>query len=177
MLYFIKLNDSDIQFKRCTSANLADICFLQDLAFSHLNNEDLLRKNSIKTLQICLNDPHYTLGAWYGNQLIAFAILYDAGKTEENLGYDIDIKKEDLNDVINMKLIIVSPFFRGNGLQTKLTTKLEEIAKIKGKKIVCLTISPENIYSQKNAIALNYQLYKTKVKYNNLKRNIYYKLL
>lgn len=171
----MKLNETDILFEKCTYRNIEEICELQEVAFRHLENKNLLRRNSREMLESCLNAPHYTLGAFFEEKLIAFAVLFDAGQTEENIGQDIGLEGDELNDAVNMKLIIVSPEYRGNGLQKKLMAYLEAIAKEKGKKIICGTVSPENIYSCNNFIALDYKLKTTKIKYDGLERNVYCK--
>ncbi len=173
----MKLQESQIEFKPCDISHLDDICALQELAFAHLDNPDLLRRNSEEMLQSCLSDPHYTLGAFYEGSLIAFAMLYDAGESAENIGHDLGLAGAELQRVINMKLIIVSPDYRGNGLQKKLMTALENLAKEKGKEFICGTVSPDNSYSCRNFIALGYEQKGTKIKYGGLKRNVYCKTL
>ncbi len=171
----IKLNADEILFKKCTEENIAEICDLQETAFKYMENTDILRRNSREMLFSCLLEPHYTLGAFYMGKLIAFAVFYDGGKTDENIGRDIEIETSQLDYVANMKLIIVSPEYRGNGLQRLLMCKIEEYAKSKGKKILCGTVSPDNVYSCKNFELMGYKYHSTKIKYSNLTRNIYFK--
>lgn len=171
----MKLNESDIIFKKCTSDDFEDICRLQEIAFEYLEDKDLLRRNTTEMFKRCLEEPHYTLGAFFEEELIAFAILFDAGQSIENIGLDLELNEEELNEAINMKLIIVLPKYRGNGLQKKLMSRLEEIAKKKEKRFICGTVSPKNKYSCKNFESLNYILKTTKVKYDGLERNIYCK--
>ena len=171
----MKLKSSDIIFKKCDLKNIEEICELQEIAFLNLDNKNLLRRNTREMLENCLSSPHYTLGAFFKGELIAFGILFDAGETEENIGLDIGLTGSDLNKVANIKLIIVLPEYRGNGLQRRLMTFLEGIAKRNGKEIVCGTVSPENLHSCNNFTALSYNLETTKIKYNGLERNIYYK--
>lgn len=171
----MKLSESDIIFKRCTLDNLDDICRIQEIAFDHLEDKTLLRRNTTEMLEKCLEEPHYTLGAFLGEELIAFAMLFEAGQSDENIGKDLGLNKKELDQTINMKLIIVLPKYRGNGLQKKLMSRLEEIAKSRKKRFICGTVSPENIYSCNNFTELNYILKATKIKYDGLKRNIYCK--
>lgn len=173
----MKYPESTFHFRRCTQTDLPAICALQDAAFEALENPALLRRNTREILAACLQDPHYTLGAFHGQQLVAFAILFDGQNTDENIGNDIPFLKTIRETVINFKLVIVSPPYRGNRLQKKLTVQLEEIAKSKGKQYICATASPLNLYSCRNFEQLQYILYGTKEKYGDLLRNIYYKKL
>lgn len=171
----MKLKESDIVFKKCSPEHFKDICRLQEITFEHLDNKDLLRRNTTEMLKRCLEEPHYTLGAFLKEELVAFAILFDAELSDENIGLDLDFSEEELIKTINMKLIIVLPEYRGNGLQKKLMTLLEEIAKKRNKRFICGTVSPKNKYSCKNFELLNYVLKTTKIKYDGLERNIYCK--
>ncbi len=173
----MKYPKNTFDFKRCTSDDLSAICTLQDKAFETLKDPSLLRKNSRETLAACLGDPHYTVGAFHNEQLIAFAVLFDGQNTDENIGNDIPFLQNQLENVINFKLVIVSPAYWGNRLQQHLTVKLEEIAKKKKKQYICATASPLNMHSCRNFEQMQYTLYDTKEKYGHLLRNIYYKKL
>ncbi len=171
----LKYSDSEFEFKECSIKDIDAICEIQEKAFENLQNSNLLRRNSREMLERCLKKPHYTLGAFHNEKLIAFAILYDGETTTENIGYDIGVKGDELISVANIKLIIVLPDYRGNGLQVKLVSKLEKVAQDNGKKILCATVSPDNAYSIKNFEQLGYVFYSQKEKYGGLVRNIYYK--
>ncbi len=171
----MKYTDNEFEFKKCDIKDLDAICQIQEIAFENLENTNLLRRNTKEMFEKCLDNPHYTLGAFHNGKLVAFAILYDGQKTAENIGFDIGIDGDELNTVANVKLIIVLPDYRGNGLQNKLISQLEQIAKLKGKKVLCSTVSPENIYSIKNFEKLGYEFNTQKEKYNGLVRNIYCK--
>ncbi|MBE6701573.1 MAG: GNAT family N-acetyltransferase [Ruminococcaceae bacterium] len=173
----MKLSDSEIIFTKCGPKHICDILSLQEKAFEHLEDASLLRRNSKEMLEDCLCEPHYTIGAFYQDKMIGFAIIYDGGNSEENLGRDLGIDNSKLKEVINMKLVIVDPEFRGNGLQRKMTSRLEDIARSRGKKIICATVSENNNYSFNNLLALGYEHKTTKIKYGNLKRRVYCKLL
>ena len=121
----LKYSGDAFEFRKCTLENLDSICEIQEIAFKNLQNEDILRRNSREMLAACLDEPHYTLGVFYENVLVAFAILFDGGKSAENIGWDIGVSEQDINSVINFKLVIVLPEFRGNKLQKRLISKLE----------------------------------------------------
>lgn len=171
----MKIPVEKFNFRRCTIDDLDSVCELQEKAFGVITNPEILRRNSREALASCLMEPHYTLGAFYGGELAAFMVLFIGGDTEENLGLDLGLSGEELLLTANMKLVIVSPDFRGNGLQCILTKKLEAIAKGEGFHTLCATISPKNIYSIKNFEACGFNYHSRKTKYGGLERNIYCK--
>jgi len=166
---------TDFELKRCGEDAINDVLRIQEEAFEALDRPELLRRNTREMLESCLREPHYTIGAYCGGVLAGFAMLYDAGNSEENLGRDIGIPEEELDDVINLKLIIVSPKYRGNGLQRRMTAELEKIAVERKKKYICATVSPDNSFSRNNIEGMGYVLHSQKTKYGGVKRNLYYK--
>lgn len=173
----IKTKESKFSFtiKPCVEDELDRIVELQEIAFAHIDNSDILRRNTPETFLKCLQPPHYTIGAYRNNELIAFAILYIGGNTSENIGIDIGASESELEFIANVKLIIVKPEFRGNSLQIQLVSELEKYAKDKGYKTLCATVSPDNLFSMRNFELMGYALHSCKLKYDGLKRNIYYK--
>ncbi len=173
----MKYPDSEFEFRQCKESDLDQILFIQEEAFRNLDNTDLLRRNTPEMLTACLDEPHYTLGVFHQDKLIAFGILYDGLQSEENIGNDIGISEDNLSEVINFKLVIVLPDYRGNSLQKKIINHLSEKAVEKGKKIICATVSPDNVHSIRNFENAGFILHCVKTKYGGLKRNIYYKNL
>ncbi len=173
----MKYDVNEFVFRQCGSADLEDILFIQEEAFRVLPDPSLLRRNTSEMLASCLTDPHYTLGVFHKDKLAAFGILYDGLQTDENIGIDMGLTGEKLNDVINFKLVIVLPEYRGNSLQRLIIERLSETARQKNKKIMCATVSPDNAHSISNFEKCGFILHSVKTKYGGMKRNIYYKNL
>lgn len=171
----MKLSQQEITFAACTPAHLPAILALQDAAFDVLENPDMLRRNSAQMLAACLQPPHRTIGAFYQGNLIAFIILYHGGETDENIGYDIGVDEKNILSVANVKLVIVHPAYRGNGLQRLLMQHLETQAKTAGYTTLCATVSPLNIHSRRNFEKGGFVYHSTKTKYGGLTRNVFYK--
>lgn len=165
----------NFEFRRCDKNEIDRILAIQEEAFATLDNPELLRRNTPEMLLSCLSDPHYTIGAYCEGVLAGFAMLYDAGDSDENLGRDIGCPAEELDKVINLKLVIVSPAYRGNGLQRRMTEKLEEIAVQKNKRYICATVSPDNKFSRANIEGMGYEFHSQKTKYGGVVRNLYCK--
>lgn len=160
-------------YRKCTESDLTAILKLQEEAFQYLDDQSMLRRNTSETLQSCLREPHYTLGAYDHDKLAAFSILYDGKDTAENLGRELYLQSDELRTCVNLKLVIVSVKYRGRGLQKKLMDQLLQTAEERGYNIVCATVSPQNIYSIENFKACGFQYVKIVEKYGGLKRNIY----
>lgn len=164
------------KFKICTPSQLDDIIEIQDEVSSELGKSDILRINTTDMLMDCLNPPHITVGAWYGDTLAGFAVLYCPQSAEEELAPNLD--NIDLSNVnaANYKLCIVRSEYRGNSLQYYLELELERFAKDKGINMLCATVSPKNKYSLDNVSKLGYIYNKTLTKYG-FERNLYYKFI
>lgn len=171
----MKIPKNEFEFKKCCSVNLDEICQIQEEAFEAMDDTSLLRKNSRESLQICLDEPHYTLGAFHNGILAGFAVLFDPKLTSENIALDAGFSEEVAVSTVNFKLVIVRPSYRGNGLQTEFIEQLEILAKEKDFKKIFATVSPKNEYSKNNFLKNGYVFHSQKVKYNGLIRNIYYK--
>ena len=153
------------------------LCDIQDEAFALLEDDQWLRRNSREMLDSCLRDPHRTIGVFDGEEMAAFAVLYIAGESEENLGRKMGLEGEDILSTANFKLVIVRPKFRGCGLQRTLTLRVEEMAAEMGFRRVCSSVSPYNRYSAANFEAMGYRATGHAVLYGGLERTIFCKEL
>ncbi len=167
----------DFELKKCEANEINDILRIQEEAFAVIERPDILRRNTPEMLLSCLSAPHYTIGAYCQGLLVGFAVLYDAGDDAENLGRDIGYAEDELSDVINLKLVIVSPKYRGNGLQRRMTEELEKVAAKLNKRCICVTVSPFNKVSRSNIESMGYKYHSQKEKYGGVLRNLYYKII
>lgn len=172
----MKIPFNEFTIKKCTAEDLDEIVKIQTEALAGLPSADILRENTIEMLKECLAPPHYTVGAWYGDVLAGFSVLYYPQDDKENLainlqGVDIDGLKN-----ANNKLCIVRQEFRGNALQYELGLIVERHAVETGIKVLCATVSPKNRYSMNNMSRLGYKYNRTLEKYG-FERNLYYKFI
>lgn len=172
----MKKEKLSFEYRLCTTEDFNQISSIQDEAFRLLDNPDVLRKNTDEMLMSCLKEPHFTLGAFSGDELAAFSVLYFPDESEALAPYlktvDISGKK-----AANNKLCIVRQKYRGNGLQARLGLMLEKYAKEKGVDLLCATVSPDNPFSMNNMKKMGYTYDSTTKKYGGLDRNIYYKFI
>ena len=171
----MKIDVTKISYKQLTPDYIPELLEIQEETFAHATgSSDFLRRNTTETLSVCFPAPSLVLGAYYEGRMIAFGILHAAGTTSENLAKDID-EVEDITENANVKLIIVRPDYRGNGLQRTLITKLGEHAKECGFKWLSSTVSPENPWSKNNLEACGFTLNKVLKKYGGLERYLFVK--
>lgn len=160
-----------LEIKKLSNVDLDEIMQIQEEAFSVMENSATLRRNTKETFAVCFDEPSIAYGVMYNGQMIAFGMLYCAGKDQENLAYSLDNTDDyDLSKVANVKVIIVRPDYRGNGLQRYLISLLEKHAIDNGYKTLLCTVSPENQYSMNNFVQSGYEAVKTLNKYGGLAR-------
>ena len=171
----MKINTKEITFKKLTKEHIGLLLDVQEETFlAHNGDPDFLRRNTYETLEVCFDKNSLVLGAYLNDELIGFGILLDAQDTAENLAKDVEVIQDKLTSA-NVKLIIVRPSYRGNGLQKIIINKLQEHAKNCGFSYLCATVSPVNNYSLNNFLGTDFINYKTLNKYGGLSRILLYK--
>ena len=166
----MKIDASLFRIERLDIGSIPLLLEIQEEAFEHAGgNTDFLRRNTVETFTPCFDEPSVVLGVFHGDRPVAFGILYCAGETEENLAKDID-EVENLNDNANLKLTIVRPDYRGNGLQRRLILELEKYAQESGFSYLSTTVSPANPWSLNNCKECGYKEVKILQKYGGLTR-------
>ena len=165
-----------MKFEKLSLDSIPMLLEIQEEAFEVLPSPELLRRNTYETLAVCFNRDSLVLGAYVGEEIAGFGILYAAGRDEENLAYSLD-GCENPECYANAKLVIVRPRFRGLGIQRLLIDRMVDFAKNKGFWGVCATVSPKNNYSAANLSRCGFEQVKTLVKYGGLTRILWFKSL
>jgi ribosomal protein S18 acetylase RimI-like enzyme len=133
------------ELRRLEPADLEGLLQLQRAVLTGLGDRPWLRANSREMLADCLTQPrHHTLGAFRGDRLVAAAILYDAGTSDENLKRYLTKDADELDRVVNLKLVLADPQHRRAGLGKTLVELLEREAYVRGKAQVLCTIHADN---------------------------------
>ncbi len=170
----MKISYDEITIKELGYDNLDELMDVQEETFASLEDASSLRRNTKETFAVCFAKPSVAYGVYYNGEMIAFGMLYCAGDTDENLGLSLD-EKVDLSKVANVKITVVRPNYRGNGLQRYLIKILEEHAKENGYTICMATAAPDNKYSMDNFYLSGYKCVKVLKKYGGLERALLYK--
>lgn len=129
------------------AADLPDLEDLQAEVLRTMKNDSWLRANSAVMLKECLVH-HVTLGVRQQGRLVAAAVLYDGGETDESIRHHFTRDPEALRGSINLKLVLALPEHRKKGLARALVELLEQRATDLGKSEILCTIHPENTASQ-----------------------------
>ena len=165
----------EFDIRPCGPDHLNALLDIQEEAFATLPDPSLLRRNTPEMFHACLLPPHVTLGAWHGDTLAAFSILYFP-EAAEDLSQSLIKPVPAGTKAANYKLCIVRPAFQGNGLQCRLGLALERCARQAGVGLLCATVSPKNQHSVDNFRRMGYVYDRTSTKYG-LERALYYKPL
>jgi hypothetical protein len=159
--------------------HLQQILTLQDIVIESLENKEILQPLTLEEYQYILEGNGLMIGAFVGEQLIAFRALLVPPIDEEHLGLDIGLSEEELTRVIYQEISIVHPAYRGNRLQKTLAflimQQLEQLNNTYD--YVCCTVAPFNIPSLKDKFAQGMEIAALKVKYGNRLRYIFVKKL
>lgn len=165
----------NIDIRPCTIDDLNEVLALEQAVLDTIERPDLLRRNSRQMWLSCLNQPHYSLGAWDGDKMIGLAVLYvPIPGDEEDLSVSLTKIDPAKHTPANFKICIVHPQWRGHHLQVILGNIICAEAEAKGYDLLCATISPLNTPSILNAQRLGFIPDHTTEKYG-FSRTIYYK--
>lgn len=155
------------------TSDLGDLLDLQEHVLSALGDKPWLRSNPAQAFAECL-DPkpsseasgvspdrvpgHHVVGAFRGEQLVAAAILFDAGAGNESIKRYLTGEEEDgLEDAINLKLVLADPAHRRHKLGASLIKLLEQRAYELGRREILCTIHPQNVPSARLFSGLGYR--------------------
>ncbi|OPY54286.1 MAG: hypothetical protein A4E49_01105 [Methanosaeta sp. PtaU1.Bin112] len=138
------------EMKFLDASSLADLLELQSIVSANLPCPEIFILHEDEYFQEALRVDRSVLGVTAGEKLIAFSIIAIPGLSDENLGKDINLPKDELVNVAHLQAAAVHPGYRGNGLQRKLTfAHLHVISEI-GYNHACCTVSPKNPVSLGN---------------------------
>ncbi|HUM84384.1 MAG TPA: GNAT family N-acetyltransferase [Lachnospiraceae bacterium] len=171
----IETKHGRLNVRQCREADLDSILELQDAVFKFLENQDVLRRNTPQILRQCLQEPNFTVGVYDRERLVGLAVLVEPSGGETDLRKNL--KCHTVEKAADFKLVMVRKEYRGLGLQHFLMQLLEEKAAAKGYKYLCVSVSPDNIYSRRNIIGAGYEFDHREKLYGGLDREVYVKNL
>lgn len=114
-----------------------------------------------------------------GGSLAGFFLIKFPGLSEENLGYLLNYSEEELQRTVHMDMAVVHPSWQGNGLQSRMLRKAEEVladSPVPRNRLL-VTVHPDNRYSLHNMQSNGYEIVKTAVLYGGLPRYVLQKIL
>lgn len=97
------------------------------------------------------------MGAWQGSRIGAYFTMKFCGKDAHNYASFLGVPESEWPQWANADSVIVHPDWRGNGLQCALFEAALQYLPPQIKYIGA-TVSPENQYSLKNALAMGFEV-------------------
>ncbi|MBX8942374.1 MULTISPECIES: GNAT family N-acetyltransferase [Lysinibacillus] len=175
IIYDGKLGETPFFVIKLTLQHLQQIEELQVEVYEALADQSILQPLSTEEFEYILNGHGMMIGAYVGEELIAFRALLKPPIDEEHLGYDCGIAENEFQRVLYQEISNVSPKYRGYGLQKTLATVVMENIDLEKYDYVCSTVKPYNIPSLKDKFSQDLVIKGLKIKYVDKLRYIFYK--
>lgn len=135
--------------ERMATESIDDILKIQSEIYQTLKHDEWLRSNDRDVWHDSLRD-HHTIGIRNkDSQLVAVAVLYDAGNGPESIAQYVEPNTSRNQNSINLKIVLVSPNARQQGLGRAIVQLATHIAKLNGKLEIYCTIHRNNKPSKK----------------------------
>ena len=160
--------DKDFVFKNLTVGNLNDILVLQGDCVDHLPEPGLYYPLSVEELEESLRRD-VVIGVYDGDRLVAVAVIVVNRESPRNLATGIGCSSDQ---TYTFDAVLVSPGWRGYGLQNILLRQCMEMAEKAGVAYIVATVSPDNHHSLQNFIKVGFEILSTSRKYDGLVRHI-----
>lgn len=166
------------KFKLLDESYIDEIMNLQDEIIKGLEVREFYADSNRDMFLNCIRNTGKIVGCiTENNELVAIGSYESYGYDKENYGYDLGLKNEELLDVGQLETTIVREDYRGNKLQYKLCEILEGFGIDEGKKILAVTVAPDNKYSLNTIISRGFTIEKEKIKYGGYRRYILKKVI
>ncbi|MCT1539541.1 GNAT family N-acetyltransferase [Lysinibacillus capsici] len=175
IIYDGMLGETPFFVIKLTLQHLQQIEELQVEVYEALADQSILQPLSTEEFEYILNGHGMMIGAYVGEELIAFRALLNPPIDEEHLGYDCGIAENEFQRVLYQEISNVSPKYRGYGLQKTLATVVMENIDLEKYDYVCSTVKPYNIPSLKDKFSQDLVIKRLKIKYVDKLRYIFYK--
>ncbi|UPW84828.1 GNAT family N-acetyltransferase [Lysinibacillus sp. Ag94] len=155
--------------------HLQEIENLQLVVYQALADQSVLQPLSTEEFNYILSGNGMMIGAYVGDELIAFRALLNPPVDAEHLGYDCGIAEDEFHKVLYQEISNVSPTYRGYGLQKTLAQIVMGHIDLEKYDYVCSTVKPYNIPSLKDKFSQGLVVKGLKIKYVDKLRYIFYK--
>lgn len=163
-----------ITFRKAVPEDIDAIMLLQERMYDALPDKDLCRVSPRKIFEAQLaEDVFFAAVSADDGRLAAISILVpNDPDNPRNYGNYLRYDREQMAKTVGFDLTIVDPDFRGYGLQ-RIFNKLRISAALKlGATEGLVTISPNNSYSLRNFLILNFEIVEERELYGGKSRYI-----
>lgn len=174
-IYEGMLGDTPFSVRRLSIVDIEAIKNVQQDVIAALEDKKILQPLSLEELQFLLGDHGVMVGAFVGEELIAFRALLEPLLDDEHLGRDAGLAEHVLPRVAYQEISAVHPNYRGYGLQRTLAqVVMQELDRTRFD-YICATVMPFNIASLKDKFAQGMRVVALKLKYGGKLRYVFMK--
>ena len=161
-----------IDFRRATPDDIDEVMKLQDIIVEALPDKDLFQTATREEYLVQLAEDFCMIAECNG-QTAGFSVLVpNDPDNPRNYGKYLNYDREQLARTASLDLTIVDPVFRGRGIQ-RMFNKLRIGAAVEmGATEGLCSISPDNPYSYRNFLVLNFEIIETRKMYGGKERYI-----
>jgi GNAT superfamily N-acetyltransferase len=147
---------SHFEMKFLNRGSLPDLLSLQNVVAADLPSPEIFMLHDDMYFREALRFERSVIGVTEEKELIAYSIIRIPGRSNDNLGRDINLREEELAKVAHLQAVAVHPAYRGNGLQQKLTSAHLGVIEEMGFEHICCTVSPKNPVSLANMLSCGF---------------------
>jgi len=170
------MNSNNITLTTALPEQAEEIYNLMKNVYDRLDNKELYVCDAPEFVKAHIKDTGFTVIACNeASEIVACFMVRYPGMDEDNLGRDIGLDANRLNQVAHMESAVVLSEYRGLGLQVAMLQYAERAIDKSKYKYFMATVSPDNPWSYCSLERNGYELKLTKEKYGGLKRRIYLK--
>ena len=158
-------------FRKAVSEDIDAIINLQKRMFDALPNKDLCKTLPRETFKTQLIEDVFFAADSADGRLAGFSILVpNDPDNPRNYGNYLGYDREQMKKAVGFDLTVVDPDFRGRGLQRIFNKLRIGVAVEMGATEGLVTISPENLYSLRNFLIMNFEIIDEREMYGGKKR-------
>jgi ribosomal protein S18 acetylase RimI-like enzyme len=165
------------QMRFMDESYLTDMMELQEIIVQNLSDKDIFRIHSMNYFKEHFKVENSIIGVFTKGGLVAYNVLFFPGLESDNFGADINLPREELDNVVHLETVAVHPAYRGNSLQRKMEAVHLRVIQDMGYEHVCCTVSPKNSPSLKNIFSNGLVIKALRFKFGGRLRYIMYKNL
>ncbi len=161
-----------VTFREAVPEDIDEVVALQDRIIDALPDKDLYAASTREEYLVQLTEDICFIAECNGRTAGFSVLVPNDPDNPRNYGKYLDYSREQLAKTASLDLTMVDPEFRGRGLQ-RIFNKLRIGAAIKtGAEEGLCTISPDNPYSYRNFLVLNFEIIEQREMYGGKQRYI-----
>lgn len=146
--------DEEYEMVILDKTNIDELIDLQNEVARHLKNPETFVMDSREFIfnEVLDKDKGRAIGVFAGKGLIAFRTVSFPGKSQFNMGRELELPEDELDHVVHLEATVVHPEYRGNKLQAKMMKHTFDMVFKLGYYHILCTVSPFNYPSLKNVM-------------------------